>query len=64
MHLTKYLYQKEDNEMDKNIVKTGEKPGSGCYSCTNCHTKVSLGTDDKMPPCPSCSNDSFTPCNR
>ena len=43
----------------KRIVKTGEKPGSGTYSCTNCHTKVSLGAGDKMPPCPSCSNDSF-----
>ena len=33
--------------------------GSGTYSCTKCHTKVSLGSGDKMPPCPSCSNDSF-----
>ena len=41
------------------IVRTGEKPGSGCYSCTNCHTEVSLDQNDKMPPCPSCSNSSF-----
>ncbi len=45
--------------MNRCIVKTGEKPGSGTYSCTKCHTKVSLGSGDKMPPCPSCSNDSF-----
>ncbi len=42
------------------IVKTGEKPGRGTYSCTNCHTKVTVGEYDKMPPCPSCSNNEFT----
>lgn len=42
------------------IVKTGEKPGKGTYSCTNCKTKVSLGTSDKMPPCPSCANNEFS----
>ena len=46
-----------------NIFKTGEKPGDGCYSCTNCKTKVNLGTSDKMPPCPKCSNNEFTKCN-
>ena len=46
--------------MKKNIVKTGQVPGSGTYSCTNCHTKVKLGTRDKMPPCPSCSNSEFS----
>lgn len=42
------------------IIKTGEKPGYGCYSCTNCGTEVSLNKGDKMPPCPSCSNNEFT----
>ncbi|MEG2450623.1 MAG: hypothetical protein RSB09_02700 [Clostridia bacterium] len=41
------------------ICKTGEKPGNGCYECTNCHTTVSLGEYDKLPPCPSCSNTEF-----
>lgn len=44
----------------KNVVKTGEKPGSGNYHCTNCDQKVNLGQDDKMPPCPSCNNTEFT----
>ncbi len=42
------------------IVKTGEKPGKGDYSCTNCHTTVTLGEGDKCPPCPKCSNDRFS----
>lgn len=42
------------------ICKTGEKPGSGSYECTNCHTMVSLDQYDKLPPCPSCSNNEFT----
>ena len=42
------------------IYKTGEKPGSGTYSCTNCGTDVTLGQDDKMPPCPKCTNNEFT----
>lgn len=40
--------------------KTGEKPGRGVYSCTNCKTKITLDSQDKMPPCPRCSNSSFT----
>lgn len=40
--------------------RTGEKPGKGCYSCTNCGTDINLDTDDKCPPCPRCNNTSFT----
>lgn len=47
----------------RNTVNTGEKPGSGCYVCTNCGTDICLGSNDKMPPCPSCSNTSFTKKN-
>jgi len=43
-----------------NVVKTGEKPGQGTYSCTNCNQKVELNGDDKMPPCPNCHNNGFT----
>lgn len=39
---------------------TGEKPGKGRYSCTNCGTDVELNSGDKMPPCPKCTNTSFT----
>jgi DNA-directed RNA polymerase subunit RPC12/RpoP len=42
------------------ICKTGEKPGRGSYECTNCHTMVDLDQYDKLPPCPSCSNNEFT----
>ena len=38
---------------------TGEKPGKGVYSCTNCGTDVTLDNGDKMPPCPKCNNTSF-----
>lgn len=41
------------------VVSTGEKPGKGNYFCTKCHTEVTLGEYDKMPPCPSCSNTEF-----
>lgn len=39
---------------------TGEKPGSGCWSCTNCGTDITLGQEDKCPPCPNCGNTTFT----
>ena len=38
---------------------TGDKPGKGVYSCTNCGTDVTLDQDDKMPPCPKCNNTTF-----
>ena len=44
----------------KKVIKTGEKPGRGCYVCTNCGQEVDLGARDKMPPCPRCSNNEFT----
>lgn len=46
--------------MKKSIVKTGEKPGRGVYCCTNCDTKINLDANDKMPPCPKCTNSEFT----
>ena len=34
---------------------TGEKPGIGTYTCTNCETTVTLDdADDRLPPCPKC----------
>ncbi len=39
---------------------TGQKPGKGNYVCTNCGFNLKLGMDDKMPPCPNCSNTTFT----
>ena len=39
---------------------TGENPGNGTYSCTNCGTNVTLGKNDKIPPSPKCTNTSFT----
>lgn len=46
--------------MSEKIYKTGMAPGSGTYDCTNCHTKVRLGSGDTMPPCPKCTNNEFT----
>ena len=48
--------------MKKNyyVVRTGEKPGRGKYACTNCETCVVLDEDDKLPPCPKCTNSEFT----
>ncbi len=48
--------------MSSQIIKTGEKPGQGKYTCTNCGQEMSLGEYDKMPPCPRCSNNEFTEC--
>lgn len=45
--------------MKKNCCTTGEKPGKGCYSCTNCGTDINLDMNDKCPPCPSCGNTEF-----
>ena len=45
------------------VYRTGEKPGRGKYSCTNCGTNVTLDQEDKMPPCPKCTNSEFTKKN-
>ena len=50
--------------MKAKVFKTGEKPGRGKYSCTNCGTNVSLDANDKMPPCPKCTNSEFTKVTR
>ncbi|WP_083445490.1 zinc ribbon-containing protein [Halalkalibacterium halodurans] len=42
------------------LPKTGEKPGIGRYSCTDCFTKVNLDDrTDTLPPCPKCHGTSF-----
>lgn len=39
---------------------TGERPGKGTYTCTECGQTIHLDErDDKMPPCPKCNNTSF-----
>lgn len=39
---------------------TGEKPGAGTYTCTQCGQVVVLDdNDDRMPPCPSCGGTKF-----
>lgn len=41
---------------------TGEKPGKGVYTCTNCGQKVKLDdATDTLPPCPSCEKTNFRP---
>lgn len=40
---------------------TGEKPGTGTYTCTKCGCEVNLDNNtDILPPCPKCSNTEFT----
>lgn len=48
--------------MTNKKANTGEKPGKGNYSCTNCGTDIRLDENDKMPPCPSCGNTTFEKC--
>jgi hypothetical protein len=39
---------------------TGEKPGKGTYTCTNCEEVVTLDNDsDRLPPCPVCSGTEY-----
>ncbi len=41
--------------------KTGEKPGKGTYVCTDCNQIVVLNdVTDTLPPCPRCSNTTYT----
>ncbi len=43
------------------MYKTGEKPGIGTYKCTKCDATVRLDdASDTLPPCPKCSNTTFT----
>ncbi len=40
---------------------TGEKPGKGSYTCTNCDEVIILDDDtDTLPPCPKCHKTDFS----
>ena len=42
------------------MYTTGEKPGAGTYTCTNCGQKVRLDDDtDRLPPCPNCMETNY-----
>ncbi len=44
------------------MSKTGEKPGKGIYTCTNCGSAVRLDdSSDTLPPCPKCSKTDYRP---
>ena len=44
------------------MSSTGEKPGRGTYTCTNCGQTVRLDQDsDRLPPCPNCEETEYTP---
>lgn len=44
------------------MATTGENPGKGTYTCTNCGQVVILDDDtDTMPPCPKCNGTDFRP---
>ena len=41
---------------------TGEKPGKGTYTCTNCGQTVYLDQNsDRLPPCPKCGGTHYLP---
>ena len=45
---------------ENNMPSTGEKPGKGTYTCTNCGQIVVLDDDtDTLPPCPKCSETEY-----
>lgn len=52
--------------MANNECKCGEKcvcgttQNSGCYVCCNCGQKVYLDDGQTLPPCPKCSNQTYT----
>lgn len=50
------------NEGEKRMSTTGDKPGAGVYVCDNCGQIISLDNNtDKLPPCPACGGNEFTP---
>ena len=41
---------------------TGEKPGKGLYTCTNCNRSLRLDDNtDTLPPCPTCHSTNYRP---
>ncbi|MSR92645.1 zinc ribbon-containing protein [Inconstantimicrobium porci] len=44
------------------MSSTGEKPGIGTYTCTNCGEQVKLDDNtDTLPPCPVCHKTEYRP---
>jgi len=44
------------------MSKTGESPGIGTYTCTDCGQVLELDNKtDKLPPCPLCGGTNYTP---
>ena len=42
------------------LVKTGDIPDGGVYSCTNCGTDINIVKGSRMPACPRCGNTLFS----
>lgn len=38
----------------------GTEQDAGCYCCCNCGQKVYLDEKSTLPPCPRCTNQTFT----
>ncbi len=42
------------------MVRTGEKPGKGTYTCKRCGQQVTLDDNtDTLPPCSKCNGTEF-----
>lgn len=44
-----------------NPIPTGSDVRAGTYKCTNCGYDLGVQSVDSLPPCPSCSNNSWEP---
>jgi DNA-directed RNA polymerase subunit RPC12/RpoP len=42
------------------MAKSGEKPGSGEYTCSSCGETVHIESEEQLPPCPSCGGSEFS----
>ena len=49
-----YVYNKSAE-----VYKTGERPQSGVYVCTNCGNDVTVTQGSNLPSCPRCNNLEF-----
>lgn len=59
----KQVYEETDNNKQKSYCEKyvcGTKQMAGCYSCCNCGQKVYLDEEKVLPPCPRCTNETFT----
>jgi len=40
-------------------IPAGSNVTSGTYRCTQCGNQIQMGSSESIPPCPSCSNETW-----